>query len=91
MYSYIKVKTEELNEVELMLENQGISYTSNNDSVYFSVEDRINKLMENNVIENNIKEVDDLMDFVYSDFNPLDIDNQIMERILIYNSAKEEN
>lgn len=91
MYSYIKVKTEELNEVELLLENKGITYTSNNDSVYFSVEDRINKLMENNVIENNIKEVDDLMDFVYSDFNPLDIDNQIMERILIYNSAKEEN
>lgn len=90
MYSYIKVKTEELNEIELMLENQGISYTSNNDSIYFSVEDRINKLMENNVIDNNIKEVDDLMDFVYSDFNPLDIDNQIMERILIYNSAMEE-
>lgn len=91
MYSYIKVKSEDLNNIESILEENQIEYVSNSDSVYFSVEERMNKLMENNVIKNNNKDVDDLMDFVYSDFNPLDIDNQIMERILIYNSGEEDN
>lgn len=89
MYSYIRVKTEELDEVEDLLNNNNLEYESAYDSLCFSVEDRIDQLIENNAIMNNIKDISDAKKFVYSDFNPLVIDNQIMERLLIYQSSEE--
>lgn len=91
MYSYIKVKTDDLNEVEGLLSNGNIDHESSADSMYFSVEERMSQLIENNVIMNNIKNVDAAKEFVYVDFNPLEIDNQIMEKLLIYQSSKEDN
>lgn len=89
MYSYIKVKTEELSEIEGLLSSKNLEYESSYDSLYFSVEDRMCQLIENNAIMNNIKDISDAKKFVYDDFNPLVIDNQIMERLLIYQSSEE--
>lgn len=83
---YIKVNKEDLSKIEDLMNENNISYTSNVDPLYFTIEERMNQIIENNIFINNIKDIDDALQFVYDDFNPLSIDEVIMDKLIIYDS-----
>ena len=84
MATYIKIDDEDYEKVEEMLNNDNISFDVNSDPTYYCIMERIQTLIENNLFVNNITDIEDLINFVYGDFNPLPLDQEILDKLLIY-------
>ena len=84
MATYIKIEDEDYEKVEEMLNNDNISFDVNSDPTYYCIMERIQTLIENNMFVNNITDIEDLINFVYGDFNPLPLDQEILDKLLIY-------
>lgn len=84
MATYIKIDDEDYEKVEEMLNNDNISFDANSDPTYYCIMERIQTLIENNMFVNNITDIEDLINFVYGDFNPLPLDQEILDKLLIY-------
>lgn len=84
MATYIKIDDEDYEKVEEMLNNDNISFDVNSDPTYYCIMERIQTLIENNMFVNNITDIEDLINFVYGDFNPLPLDQEILDKLLIY-------
>lgn len=89
MSIYIKIEEEKFEKVEEMLNVQNISFDSTSDPTYFCVMERIETLIENNMFINNKEDLEDLIEFVYGDFNPLPLDQEILDKMLIYSSKED--
>lgn len=86
MSVYIRIEDEDFEKVEEILNVQDVSFTSNNDPTYFCIMERIEKLIENNMFINNLEDLNDLIEFVYGEFNPLPLDQEILDKLLVYSS-----
>ena len=84
MATYIKIDDEDYEKVDEMLNNDNISFDVNSDPTYYCIMERIQTLIENNMFVNNITDIEDLINFVYGDFNPLPLDQEILDKLLIY-------
>lgn len=86
MSVYIKIEDEDFDKVEELLNVQDVSFTSNSDPTYFCIMERVEKLIENNMFVNNLEDLNDLIEFVYGEFNPLPLDQEILDKLLVYSS-----
>lgn len=89
MSVYIKIEDNQFNKVEELLNVQNVSFDSNSDPTYFCVMERIETLIENNMFINNLEDLTDLVEFVYGEFNPLPLDQEILDKMIIYSSKEE--
>lgn len=81
---YIRINDEDYEKVEEILNDENISFDSNIDPIYYCIIERIQTLIENNMFINNTTDIEELIDFVYGDFNPLPLDQEILDKLLIY-------
>lgn len=89
MNAYIKINKENIKTVERLLNENDIMFELNNDPLYYTIESTVTNIVKNNLTINKQSEINDMLDFVYEDFNNSVVLEEIINKMIIYENQIE--